>query len=131
MFNCQTEQMRLNTKYLQDKMWWKWHKYFQYSKSWSIATKFHAWISKCKIRFVSGNLSAIEYVYIVKMKRILISKLVSYKTRKYYDFILLMLYCDNSGLLDGTELSNGIWHGNSPNMCLTQNIGIFWAALGC
>ncbi len=46
--------------------------------------------------------------------------------RKHYDISFLMLYCDNSGLLDVTELSNGNWQGNSPNMCLTHNIGIYW-----
>lgn len=35
--------------------------------------------------------------------------------RKHYDFSFLMLYCDNSGLLDATELSNGNRQGNSPN----------------
>lgn len=49
--------------------------------------------------------------------------------RKHYDFSFLMLYCDNSGLLDVTELSNGNWQGNSPNMCLTHNIGIYWVVL--
>lgn len=51
--------------------------------------------------------------------------------RKRYDFSFLMLYCDNSGLLDATELSNGNRQGNSPNMCLTQNVGIFWVVLEC
>ncbi len=40
-----------------------------------------------------------------------------------------MLYCDNSGLLDVTEFSIGNWQGNSPNMCLTHNIGIYWVVL--
>jgi len=46
-------------------------------------------------------------------------------------FVSSCCNCDNSGLLDVTELSNGNWQGKSPNMCLTQNVGIFWVVVEC